>query len=111
MNVLLSGPVNEAVEKKEERVSPEAVPDPAEKNSLSVTDASEPDPRAFVLSPSRTLGGGVTHTLTPSDEPLEIVTGVLPTAARLLRGSRARVTPDANASSRLVIEVVRRSEP
>jgi hypothetical protein len=95
-------------------VSSLAVLDPAEKN-VSSKDATEPDPRLLDASLPLPPGGGVTTTSARSDEPLETVTGEPPRTTRVMkpspgRASRARLTADANASSRFVREMVRLRE-
>lgn len=87
------------------------------KNASSETDTSDDDLCDFDLSlPLPALGGGVTHTSAPSEGPLETVTGEPPRMTWVAnpspgRAPRARLSADANSSSRSVNELVRLNEP
>lgn len=94
--VVLSLPVDVNVYNDVVRVS--LVPEPAEKKASS--ERSVDDPWGVELP--RALGGGVTKTSLPSDEPLDTVTGEPPRITRLANprpglAPRARSKAEANS--------------
>lgn len=57
-----------------------------------------------------TVGGGVTKTFLPSDDPLEIVTGEPPKAPNIPLAPLARSRADLNSSSKSANELLRLKE-